>query len=494
MIIRSPEQLLSLVADKHIPLATDSRQVRPGGIFAALPAPVRPHSGVRDGAEFIAQALLAGAGYIVCSPATAAALMADDTMARNDVAVVASDDAHALLGRLAAVYHGTDNGPDLFAVTGTNGKTTVSYLLEHLFNAAHKPCGVFGTVSYRWPGHCEAAPLTTPGMLDIHERLARMRKAGTSHCVLEASSHALDQKRLAGLSFKGAVFTNLTQDHLDYHGDMEDYFAAKARLFTTVPGFDKAAAINGDDAFGRRLLAALPAPVGFGLCPAPEGLRGGYVHGTVVSHSTEGLHLQMRFDGMQWELRSPLVGLFNASNLLAAQALGLAAGLPVDALRALENFPGVPGRLERVSNPRGLHVFVDYAHTPDALINVLSSLRGAGFKRIVAVFGCGGDRDRGKRPLMGQAVVEHADVAVLTSDNPRSEEPLAIMADVLPGLAQAKELYQEADRKNAIKLALELLGAHDALVVAGKGHEDYQIIKGVKHHFSDQETIQELLA
>ena len=493
MIAYSAEFLKQLTIENNTQVFTDSRAVTPGGIFVALPAPShRPDSTIRDGGEFIGMAIKAGASHIVCSPEWAVRLM--DEYADSPITLVPSENPHALLGDLAAALHGTRYGPDVYAVTGTNGKTTVTYLLEHLFTAAGGSTGVLGTVNYRWTGHIESSPLTTPGALALHEYLHRMRDAGVSRAVLEASSHALDQQRLTGIECSGAVFTNLTQDHLDYHTDMEGYFAAKARLFLTVPHFTKALAVNADDAFGVRLLRSIPHAVGFGLKQRPEWCaKNRFLHGEILEHSINGLRLRMFFDSQVWEFASPLIGLYNASNLLAAQGMGLTLGLSPTQMASLTDFAGVPGRLERVANARNLHVFVDYAHTPDALANALTAVRAAGFTSIIAVFGCGGDRDRTKRPLMGKAVTAHADVAVLTSDNPRTEDPLAIMADVLPGLKGVKSLIQEVDRKKAIKVALDLLKPTDALVIAGKGHEDYQIINGTKLHFSDQEIVREFL-
>ena len=250
-------------------------------------------------------------------------------------------------------------------------------------------------------------------------------------------------------------------------------------------------AVNADDPWGRRLLELCPRALSFGLQQGPPRRR--HLWGELLSAGTEGCRLRMHLEGRTWELRSPLVGAFNASNLLTVQALALETGLDPGQFKALESFTGVCGRLERVEKSQGLNVFVDYAHTPDALVNVLKALRGAGFKRIITVFGCGGNRDRTKRPLMGEAVARYADVAVLTSDNPRFEEPEAILRDVLPGLKEAREVLVEVDRHAATARALDMLGKDDALLIAGKGHEDYQIIQGVKHHYSDQEVVRELL-
>ena len=460
----------------------DSRKVGPGDIFVAVPG------ASEDGSRYIADAVAAGAAIVVCRPEAAHAAGTGGAACR----FIPHEDPREALWRLAAARFGTEDLPlSVVGITGTNGKTTTAALLEHLFTAAGHRVGVLGTVTYRWPGHSEAAPLTTPDPLSLHAMLARMAKAGVDMVFMEVSSHALAQQRVSGVPFAGAVFTNLTQDHLDFHPDMESYFKAKARLFLELPRKDKALAINADDPWGRRLLELCPDALSYGLGRGVPGRR--HLWGELLASGTAGVHLRMRADDAEWELRSPLVGAFNAANLLAAQAMALELGLPPQAMGALATFTGVSGRLERVENPQGLHVFVDYAHTPDALVNVLTALRGAGFARIVTVFGCGGNRDRTKRPLMGEAVARHADVAVLTSDNPRNEEPEAILQDVLPGLAAAREVVVEADRRAATEKALAMLGREDALLIAGKGHEDYQIIKGVKHHYSDQEVVRELL-
>ena len=481
---RAFEELLATVRAGGGEVRSDSRLVRPGDIFVAVPGESV------DGSRFIPQALASGAGAIVCRPDVAEGAAAAAPLG-GACRFLPHPDPREALWRLAAARWRTDELPlRVVGVTGTNGKTTTAALLEHLFTAAGHRVGVLGTVTYRWPGHSEAAPLTTPDPLSLHAMLARMAAAGVDMAVMEVSSHALAQQRVSGVPFAGAAFTNLTQDHLDFHADMESYFKAKARLFLELPRADKAMAVNADDPWGRRLLELCPGALSYGLGRCAPGRR--HLWGELLSSSTGGTHLRMRAGDAEWELRSPLVGAFNAANLLTAQAMALELGLQPEAMVALESFTGVCGRLERVDNPRGLHVFVDYAHTPDALVNVLTALRGAGFARIVTVFGCGGDRDRTKRPLMGEAVARHADVAVLTSDNPRNEEPEAILADVLPGLATAREVVVEADRRAATARALAMLGPEDALLIAGKGHEDYQIIRGVRHHYSDQEVVREL--
>ncbi len=478
--------LLEDVRAGRAEVRADSREVGAGDVFVAVPG------ASEDGARFVPAAVEAGAAAVVCRPEVAAAARAAAEAAGRACAVAPCEDPREALWRLAQARFHTDELPlTVLGVTGTNGKTTCAYLLEHLFSRLGRRTGVLGTVSYRWPGHCESAPLTTPGPLAVHSMLAAMSAAGAGTAIMEVSSHALEQQRVGGVPFAGALFTNLTQDHLDFHPDMLSYFKAKARLFLEAPRADKAMAVNADDEWGRRLLELLPSALSYGLREALPGRR--HLRGELLSADTDGCRLRMTLGKEEWELHSPLVGAFNAANLLGVQALALELGLKPDQLTALAEFTGVCGRLERVPNPRGLHVFVDYAHTPDALINVLKALRGAGFRRIVAVFGCGGNRDRTKRPLMGQAVARYADVAVLTSDNPRFEDPEAILRDVLPGLAEARETVVEVDRRAATARGLELLGPDDALLIAGKGHEDYQIIQGVKHHYSDQEVVRELL-
>ncbi len=491
-----PTEILE-AARRGTPVAAHSGAVQPGGIFVVLPAAAPDNGAGRPGGEvWIPQALERGAAVIVCEERHLAVLNAADPAGRVRRCVVPS--SRKALGALAQAFYDTGTKkPEVIGITGTNGKTTATYLLEHLFTSAGRTVGVIGTVEYRRPGHRESASLTTPGCLELHRLLADMQAHGVDLAVMEVASHALDQERVAGIDFSAGVLTNVTQDHLDYHGDMETYFQAKARLFRPlsrggVPLEDKAKIINVDDPHGRGLAAEFPEAVCFGLSPELPPV-GRMLSGRILSLDPSGMRLSMHFEGQSWELRSPLVGAFNASNLLGAQAVGLALGLRPDAFAALENFAGVPGRLERVANPRGLHAFVDYAHTPDALTNVLTALRAAGFARIVTVFGCGGNRDRTKRPLMGRAVAALTDVAVLTSDNPRHEDPEAIITDVLPGLAGCREMIVEPDRRAALVKALEILGPDDALLVAGKGHEAYQQIGNEKIPFSDQAVLRELL-
>ncbi len=467
---------------------THSAQVRPGEVFVALP-------GTRtDGAVHIAEAVSRGAGFVVLGPCQNGKYAAQ-TDVESGVVTLEAPDPREALGELAAARHGTDTRcPLLVGVTGTNGKTTVTYLVEHLLRAAGRCVGVIGTMGVRWPKGAVDSSLTTPDCWTLHEILARMQADEVDVVCMEVSSHALAQKRTAGLRFEVAILTNVTQDHLDFHGDMERYFQAKAMLFAPnamdLAG-PRARVINADDAYGQRLLrqwGGLGYCLGDHVCAGADCLRG-----TITFCDRRGLGLVMSHRGRTWELQSPLVGRHNAANLLAAQGAGSCLGLSPRDMAGLESFVGTPGRLERIPNAQGLDIFVDYAHTPDALDNVLGALKKLKFKRLIVVFGCGGNRDRAKRPLMAQAVSRWADVTVLTSDNPRHEDPEAIMDNAWPGLKGCPQVLREADRRIAISRALGLMRPGDGLLVAGKGHETTQQVGETKFPFHDPTVIRELL-
>lgn len=474
------DDLLQLCASGRLDVQADSRLAGPDSVFVAIPGENQ------DGARYMADALAKGCTHIVCSET---ATIPDHG---GDYSLIRHPDPREALWRLASArWQPEAESLKVIGITGTNGKTTSSYLLEKIISGAGHACGILGTVGYLWPGHEENAPLTTPDAPRLHSMLSKMASAGANWAIMEVSSHALSQQRVGGINFSGALFTNLTQDHLDYHSDLESYFRAKAILFLDLPKKDKVIAINSDDPFGRRLLELAPQALSFGLHNAMPGKR--HLKGEILHSSIQGLRLKMRLGKEEWELSSPLVGQFNAMNLLGVQAMALELGFSPESFSSLENFHGVPGRLERVVNNRGLNIFVDYAHTPDALTNVLAALRGAGFRRLITVFGCGGDRDRGKRPLMAMAVAQLSDIAILTSDNPRHEDPLAIIQDARPGLAKAFQPIIEPDRREATAKAISLLEPEDALLIAGKGHENYQIIGDERIHYSDQEVAREIL-
>ncbi len=464
-------------------LTDDSRQVTRGACFVAVSGTVR------DGATFIDAAIEAGACAIVVDADSQTAI-------RDGVAVVRVANAREALAKLAAAYYGLRGGEaflPLVGVTGTNGKTTVTWLIRSILRAAgHRPA-LLGTIEYDLLRGQSAAPLTTPGAIALCQHLATARDAGASHAVFEVSSHALEQRRCDGLTFAAGVFTNLTQDHLDYHQTMEAYAAAKRRLFEMLSPTAHAV-INADDAHAAYFAGASGAPVTmFGIQSKSADVRC-----DIARMDRSGMTLSVLCRSASYEIRSPLVGKHNASNLLAAAATAEALGVSVDAIRTgLESVSGVRGRLERVE-PDGwpFSVMVDYAHTDDALRNVLTAIRPLTPGRVICVFGCGGDRDRTKRPRMAAVVGDLADVAVVTSDNSRMEDPEEIIREILPGFPRGKgcRVVVESDRREAIGLAIAEARAGDSVLIAGKGHEDYQLVGGRVLHFDDVEEARVALA
>lgn len=465
-------------------LTDDSRDVRPGACFVAV-------KGERhDGRRFVGDALRAGAAAVVMDSADEPA----DRPERTNACIIRVADTRVALARLAAAYFGlSDNralpgrGPadlTLVGVTGTNGKTTTTWLLRSILQAAGERPAVLGTVEYDLVGRRIAAPLTTPGSLMLCRHLAEARGAGATTAALEVSSHALDQRRTDGLRFAAGVFTNLTGDHLDYHGSFEAYRAAKQRLFEGLDE-DAWAVVNTDDPSAEAMIASTRARV----CRAAIDNSDADYTALVGESGLGGMHVVWKGPGVERRIALRLVGRFNVCNALLAAATAHCLGVPADAIVCgLESVHGVPGRLQRVE-PLGhpFSVFVDYAHTDDALRNVLTTLRPLTPGRLFCVFGCGGDRDRSKRPRMGAVVAELADIAVVTSDNPRSETPLAIIEQILPGLAtkDRRVVHVEPDRRQAIALAAAMAEPGDAVLVAGKGHETYQILSDRTISFDD---------
>lgn len=452
----------------------DSRTVRPGDLFAALPGE-RHH-----GLEFLAQALDRGA---------AAVLTDREPGDRPPVPWIVSPAPrrHAALAAFGIAGDPQDR-LDLAAVTGTNGKSTVVTLLARCLEAAGAPCGVFGTVAYRLPGRELSAVRTTPEATDLAPMLAELAAAGGRAAAMEVSSHALALDRVAGLRFRAAVFTNLTRDHLDYHGTIEAYFRAKRRLFDEHLAAGGHRVLCVDDPWGARLAAeAWTGDLTYGL-------EGGAVTAGEVRHSLEGTAFRLVLPGASLRVATRLVGPHNLQNTLGAAAAAMAMGVPPEAIaEGLEGAPPLPGRLEAVPAALPFTVFVDYAHTPAGLRAVLEALRTAGAPRIVAVFGAGGDRDPGKRAPMGTAVGELADVAIVTSDNPRSEDPAAIAEAVAAGVRSAgSEPVVVLDRRAAIARALETARPGDVVLVAGKGHEREQILADRTVPFSDRDVVLEL--
>ncbi len=487
-------ELIEKVKENKIPVHVDSRKVEKNNIFISLPILERNVDILSKQLEYMYNAAKSHPLHIVCEKEIAKYFAKDYPQYQHLLLIV--DDVRFALGELASSLNESEkNTFPLIGVTGTNGKTTLTYLIEYFFNAQKKNVGVIGTVSYRYNGKNKNfemdAPLTTPDCLFLHSFFHDMQEAESDYAIMEVSSHALDQGRVAGLTFDAAVFTNLTQDHLDYHPNMEDYFQVKSKLFKDA----RIKIINADDPYGLKLLAKHTNAIGYTLHDAD--ISNKCLKGTILSSTPDGLELKLNFEDQEYILKTALIGQHNASNLLALIALGLAYGYKLEDFACLAPFNGVCGRLERVPNSKNIHAFVDYAHTPDALVNVLQALRTAGFEKIYTIFGCGGDRDTTKRPLMAQAVSKYGDVSILTSDNPRTEEPEKILDDVEKGLDSNKKYYREADRKKAILLACDLISKEEnidkiALLVAGKGHETYQIIGTTKYPFSDQEILKEI--
>ena len=471
-------------------LACDSRQVVEGSVFFALP-------GTRsDGRVYIPEALAAGAVAVVTTSFAGLPTV-------SGCCFIRVDNVRRVMAKVAAQYYGyPGQGIPVIGVTGTNGKTTVTYLLEAILKSAGYSPAVFGTVSYRLGDNlCYEATHTTPESLELMKILAEFRQQGADALVVEVSSHALEQHRVDGLTFDLAVFTNLTPEHLDYHAGMEEYFASKCRLFRDLLG-QGTAVINVDDSYGMRLLETLPAAVSFGTAPSSD------LYPRQVSVTRDGIHGIFTNNRQDVLVDSPMIGAFNVSNLMAAvtaaQQLGVSSARIAAGISAA---PQVPGRLERVGNQRGVLALVDYAHTGDALEQALKTLSDIDHHRLYTLVGCGGDRDPGKRPLMAAAAVKYSDLAIFTSDNPRTEDPYAILEQIRAGAlaaggceldpaeagAAGKGFVVIPDRRSAIDFAAGLAGDGDLLLVAGKGHEDYQILGTTKIHFDDREELQRAL-
>lgn len=455
-------------------LASDSREGKPGTLFAALPGTQT------DGTRFAADAQARGASAIL-----AEAPLPDIHLPH----LLVPHAAKGLGEAAAAFFHHPTRHLKLIGITGTNGKTTVAYLLRHALRAAGKRVGMLGTIEYDDSQTIHPAPLTTPGTVAFTELLARMVANGAQYAVVEVSSHALAQYRVWGHEFACGVFTNLTRDHLDYHGGMDEYFAAKKLLFSMLPPH-ASAVVNADDPVAQRIVEGCPAqPVFYGLGSDAR------LRATVEQADLHGTRFSVTDGDQIRRIQTPLVGTHNIHNVLAALGVmdTLGVAMPKDR-DAWLSFPGVPGRLERFSVPGRPTVFVDYAHTDDALESVCRALRPYVKGRLAVVFGCGGDRDRGKRPLMAKAAEENADVVYVTDDNPRTEDPERIFADIESGFSPSAQFTRIPDRATAIRAALGKAAAADAILVAGKGHEDYQILGTKRITLDDRVLVREALA
>ncbi len=480
-------------------LSYDSRQTRPGHLyFSTARDPKRNRANIDDALNRGARAVVV-AGW-------------DGGLARPAVTLVECERPRLVMGAAASRFFGAPSERlDLIGITGTSGKTTTSYILASIFEAAGMPAGIIGTIGIFIGAKKIYSGLTTPESIDFESALAAMEREGVRHAAAEVSSIGIAEGRVDALSFRACIFTNLSRDHLDYHATMEDYFAAKLRLFTEIlprsRRADTVAVVRGDDPFGRRVLESVKgAKISFGMDRSLD------VYPEKFDARLSGIRATLSVLGKKIEIDSPLVGEFNLLNILGASALSVAAGIESEAVAdGVRRCQAAPGRLEAIQAKPGVTILVDYAHKPDALEAVLTTLRRIGARRIICVFGCGGDRDRGKRPIMGEIAGRLADLPVLTSDNPRSEEPMAIIAAVEDGLiaagrariADPKKLalasigggyIVEPDRRAAIALALRIAAAGDAVLIAGKGHEDYQLVAGRVLPFDDRVVVRELAA
>lgn len=456
-------------------LVMDSREVKPGDAFVAI-AGFGAH-----GLKFVDQARAQGAVAILFEPPAPVDLPAPPD-------AIAVPNLRARLGELADRFHGrVTEAMTMVGVTGTNGKTSTVQLLAQAWTLRGIRCGTIGTLGMGLYGQVQPTGFTTPLVLKLHDLLAQLHEQGAQAVAMEVSSHALDQGRADGVHFDVAVFTNLTRDHLDYHGDMETYGAAKSRLFAW-PGL-KAAAINLDDDYGRRLHAQVPAsvkPVGI----SSRGAAGATLRADALRLDSAGIAFELMAGSEAHAVRSPLLGRFNVDNLLAVAGVLYALGDPVEEIAStLSQLQPIHGRMNRLGGD-GIKplVVIDYAHTPDALEQALKSLRAHAQARLICVFGCGGERDRGKRPQMAAIAEANADVVIVTDDNPRAEDGDRIVADILAGFANAETVLVQRDRAAAIARAIGEAGPNDIVLVAGKGHEPYQEINGVQYPFDDTEV------
>jgi UDP-N-acetylmuramoyl-L-alanyl-D-glutamate--2,6-diaminopimelate ligase len=467
-------------------LTADSRKVKDGYLFVAL------KGSSENGHRYLTDAVQKGARALVVQDA--------ETGLSGATVVRLPDTRSAFFDLAERFYDYPARHMDLIGITGTNGKTTTSYLLESILREAGKEVGVIGTINYRFKGNSFEASLTTPDPVDLMRLMREMRDAGVTHVIVEVSSHSLDQGRTQGLRWSRAIFTSFSRDHLDYHSSMEEYFRAKSLLFDSLEETQNngqvRAILNMDDAKGRVLERMTKVPVvSYGLENRCS------VRAADIESTVQGLRFRLITAAGEAVVTSPLLGRINVYNMLAAAATGLTYGIELKTItEGIQSLGSVPGRLERVQNNRGLSIIVDYAHTPDALEKALQTVRELAERRLITVFGCGGDRDRGKRPEMGRVAGDYSDLVIITSDNPRGEDPEHIVSEIEPGVREAgldrvepdspytnRSYRIFIDRGKAIRNAVDLAEKGDIVLIAGKGHEDYQIIGKRKRYFNDVE-------
>lgn len=462
----------------------DSRQVEWGHLFVAV------RGTATDGHRFIEQAVARGAKVVVMEDDNA---MPDPFfMHAGVVKVVVSDSRKALALLAANFYDHPSKKLRLIGVTGTNGKTTTTHLIKSILETSGERVGLIGTIEYMIGGETIPATHTTPESLELNQLFAEMVAKGCSVAVMEVSSHSLAMHRVHGLDFSAGVFTNLTQDHLDFHGSMDRYFEAKQMLFDGMTS-SSFVIVNSDDSYGARIAERSKAKkLTYGVRSRAD------VRARSVDLSVRGATLQVERNGMSATVTSSLTGRFNVYNILASYSTGVAFGVEeLKIIEGIRRLRSVRGRFEQIASPNGWTAIVDYAHTPDALESCLKTIHEIlpkdGDGRVITVFGCGGNRDRGKRPQMAQIATELSDITVITSDNPRNEDPQAIMDEIFAGVVRGKEVRMEPDRRKAIRIALDLARSGDVVLVAGKGHEDYQVIGNTRHRFDDREEIEQFM-
>lgn len=458
-------------------IAYDSRKTQPGDLFVAIAG------GQVDGHDFIPQAIEKGAVAVIYQGQTSRLR----EQGPGTTFVQVPDSREALAYAANNFYARPSQALHVIGVTGTNGKTTTTYLIKSILEAWGKKVGLIGTIQYMIGHEAYASVHTTPEAPEFQQLLHHMRAAGCTHAVAEVSSHALAQRRVDATVFRTVVFTNLTRDHLDFHRSMEDYFLTKAGLFNRLLSDDGQVLINRDDEYGRRLWEEGHRGYSYGLDAAAD------IRADEIRNTRAGLRFTVRLQGHVHAVESSLIGLHNVYNILAAIGAGIAVGVPMEMiLKGISSAGNVKGRFERVDAGQPFLAVIDFAHTEDALERTIQTARALTQGRVITVFGCGGDRDRGKRPRMGEVATRLSDLVIITSDNPRSEDPAAIIRDIETGAAR-KNYRVEPDRKEAIRLAVREARDGDLLLIAGKGHEEYQEMGGKKQDFSDREVLQETI-
>lgn len=457
-------------------ITSNSQEIKKGFLFVAI------KGNRQDGNHFIQEAITRGASIVVVEKEL------PQIKAPAKVIFLVVNDCRKFFAQATHNFYGAPSHKiKVVGITGTNGKTTISYLIEAIAKKSGYDCGVIGTINYRFKGKTVSANNTTPGSGQLQSLLMQMHAQGVKYCAMEVSSHALDQERVAGVNFSHAVFTNLTQDHLDYHKNLENYFLAKAKLFCTLPP-TSSAIINNDDKYANRLKRLTKAKVWtYGIKNKSD------VMAKDINFGMQSTEFSLVAPHINVRMKTHLVGRYNIYNILAAVAWGISEKLRIQDIKfTLEKFKNVPGRMERINCTKGFSVFVDYAHTPDALLNAISALRPLVKGKIIVIFGCGGERDKLKRPLMGKVVTELADYAVITSDNPRSENPGQIIKDIQQGIHKSN-FCLASERGAAIRKGLSLIHKGDCLLIAGKGHENCQILKNKAIKFSDRKVVRKCL-